>query len=439
MIGSVSPRPRSGCSLGSVFYRRIENVTWDLHKWRRGRSVGRLLLPIGVAALVGCNGPRSTTAEVEALPADLPEWRAKLTTVTGEGLDPEVAFVSPQPLGQDSSGRIYVLDESTRTVVGFDPETGLHDVVVSSDQGPRGMRVRPLSFGLLPEGVWYSEFVTGVVHYVPFDVDADVETVQTGWSHLRLGALYARFFPLDGWGSNRYLIEAVYDDPLTGGGLLPWFRRDLYVLDGSAVDTIASVRQRSASVRMDGGRTSILFPGPPAGSEFVYDAQSGLLVQLDRPPVTSTTTTLALTSYNVSGRTTTSRYRLAPVHLTSADRERIWSLLIERATFEGRRVLSRDVSGALASLVESIPESLPAFDAATIGPEESIWLRRSSVLSARGDVDRWLIMSAALEPVAWMAMPPGVVGLRLGLGGDMWAIVDRGMGRAVAKLALDRD
>lgn len=379
--------------------------------------------------LLGCGGERVVQGEwgevQEVLYDSLPELVGTIALKLG-GEDGEPGFVAPSPLGADADGRYYVIDPALQEVHRFGPDGTYEGIFVRSGQGPGEIRMRPSSFGSSPDGLWYSEFQTGRIHFVPF-FDSVATVRESEWTYLRLGAGRADLVPASGWAGREFILRADFYDRMSPDPLMDvsvrWYRAD-----AAALDTVIEYVASSPTVRLDRGQTVVRIPLARFDPMAVYRPIEHSLILVEQTPSTDGQgVRIKITVVDGKGALLRGRELRAPARtFQPADRQRALEELLRRASFEGARAVSEEVEAGLRQLVEEWPMVLPEFEALAPGPNGTTWLQRTASRLEESRRREWLVLDSLLLPVARATAPAEVGPVQFLQGGDWWATTDAG-------------
>jgi hypothetical protein len=395
-------------------------------------SSERFGVSVGVLLALLANGCEAPAEEDFPIMDSLAVWRAEVEVAVGGDDSEGPGTIRPIPLGASPMGDIYVLDPQLLEVQRYDSTGRYRGLLVGPGQGPGEMRSRPLSFGLGDQGVWFTDGAAGRIHLVSFD-GGEHRVVDTGFGFEAMGAQSVRIEKIRDWEGERYLLETLRADP-TDRSLRPTLQVGLYRSDGAVLDTLHEFSLKSRHVALDGGRSSVSFPGPLYDPVVLYDDGESEVVIIERPHEPAGT--LVIQRIEQSGTVMTKRLlRVAAPELSPDRRARIKERLLTLASFGGARSLDPGVREELEQIVDELPRRFPAFDEAALGPEGTIWVRRAG-LELDGERE-WLVFDRSLEPVARALVPTNASELSFRNDGAWWAVMDAWLDKPyVARLSF---
>lgn len=348
----------------------------------------------------------------------LPFWTTEPDLVIGLDASPGHDFTLPFALGADPSGRVYVMDQVVPEVRRFSPSGEFLGIFVASGRGPGEIAGTPASFGLRDGYVWHAELPTGRVHFVSTKGE-EVFQRETGLTPALLGTLGIWLTPLDG---DEFLVEVrAKEDNLWS--IRPRDSVHHLVWSPAGVDTVLTYETSGSTVLLDGRRTTVVFPAPPDGAEVFYDRSREEFVRIDRPVDPDAEHAAAVfRRFDRSGHFLGERtLLLEPRTLSAARRAAILDTLIYRASWGGGRTLDADIRSRLESLVGALPERLPAFERAALGPDGATWLLLPRDDKEGGGPRDWLVVDSTVTPIARARLPDNVIELAHHEDGDWWA------------------
>lgn len=402
-----------------------------------------MLLVTVLATATGCRRssgdetgiPIATTGT--AVPELLPLWTLRIEQAFGEDSTSGPGWTDPVPLGSDLAGNVYVIDPYLGEIHRFDFHGHYSGVAVGRGEGPGEIRSRPWTFGLAPQGLWFTELATGRVHYVPND-GSPAFTTSSGYTHLRLGARSLRIFPASGWHPATYILQAVFEHGL-GSALQPRQTVVLMRSRGSALDTTLTYSAISPSLRLDGGRTFIQSPAPNANPVLLADRSMERFILISRPinAATGESSRIVIRILNSDGDTTRTGSLLVPrSRLSQAHRDSLLEVLLTNATLGGSRKVTPGVESSLRAYVLGLGAELPGFEDATLGPNHTIWLLESVPPIGASAAQRWLVADSTLSPIARVAVPPNLTSLEFMPDGYWWGTLNRFTNPIVVRMSL---
>lgn len=364
----------------------------------------------------GCEPP---AAEIQPMSDTLAVWRAEVELTVGADDAEGPGTIRPVPLGASPTGDIYVLDLQLLEVQHYDSTGRYQGLLVRPGQGPGEMRSRPFSFGLEDQGVWFDEAPSGRIQFISFDGD-ERRVVDTGLGFEALGARNVRIEKIGGWEAERYLVRTVRADP-ADLSIRPTLQGALYRIDGDVLDTLHEFGLKGGHVALDGGRSSVSFPGPIFDPLVLYDEDENEVIMIERPR--DSVGSIAIQVVDETGTVVRQRrFRVDTPDITPDRRARITDRLLTLASFGGARSLDPGLRRELERIVEELPNRFPAFDEAALGPDRTLWLRRAG-LERDGDRE-WLVLDRSLNAVAKALVPVGASDLSYRDDGAWWAVMD---------------
>lgn len=384
----------------------------------------RSLLSSGILLLLLASGCEVPSEDVSSIPPDsLAVWRADVELAVGGDDSEGPGTIQPIPLGASPTGEIFILDPQLLEVQRYDSAGRYRGLLVRSGQGPGEMRSRPVSFGSDDQGIWFDEPPSGRVHFVSFDGE-ERRVEETGLSFDALGAQSVRIERLRGQANQQYFAETLRVDP-SDRSLWPTLQASLYRSDGQVIDTLHEFSLKGRHLALDGGRSSVTFPGPLFHPVAVYNDDNSELVIIERPHQPAGT--IAIQVMDVSGAVMRRHeLRVGTPEITLDRRETTKDRLLTLASFGGTRSLDPILRRDLEQIVDELPPRFPAFDVATLGPAGTLWLRRAGL--ELDDEREWLVLDGSLNPVARALVPIAASDLSFRNDGAWWAVMDAWIG-----------
>jgi hypothetical protein len=365
----------------------------------------------------------------------LPEWHGEMTLKIGLDAKPGHDFISPEVLGVDQHGRIYVYERRMNELRRFDPDGSLIDVVARRGDGPGDLR--PGVFLRIDStSLWYSDQM-GRVQRMTLD-GRPLRTVSTGITARSLGvdALTILDLPDD---STVLVMAGERTQPLRDGQRIQSTNRFQLVRRGGHDRETLFEFQWLGAISLDGGRTLISFPGPYEGPAVIPRPHQGQLRFLTVKNLRAHRGEAPLIRFGLTEESgTVIRERdlaLEPVPFSSALRDSLWTRLLNSASLGGGRNLEPTTLRHLSEVANNWPEYLPAFEQAAVGPDGLLFLKRPA--SDPTEVREWLVVDSLFNPVARAYLPAAVDRISF-IGGQFWATAIDDLGvRYVARVRFE--
>lgn len=374
-------------------------------------SAATLLLLFTTAAL----GNAAMTAVTQRPSQSLPHWHAEMELLIGTDPGPGDEFMAPRVAGVDGSGNIYVFDQGLLELIRYDPEGRFLKVVSRRGEGPGDLR-RGMFIRMDSDSIWYSDQL-GRLQWMTTD-GKPTRTLSTGITAALLG--FSGLTILDLLDDSTVLAIAAERKHSVRDGDRPGttFRFLRVEIRSRRSETLLEYQTPGTSLVLDGGRSSVAFPGPSDHPIVIYrQAQRQFLKIESTMPLSGEDAGVQIEVMGEAGTAIRSRrIALEPVRLPSEVRDSLWARLLYAASMGGSRTIDRDTRRALLKAAEW-PEYLPPVEKATVGVGGTLWLKTpNSDPSTQGE---WLVLDSLLTPLARAHLPPNVEDLYF-VGNEPW-------------------